>query len=653
MAKIMRKFGEKYGNQVKTALLMLLDAVMINASMILALQLRFDMQPEAWDHIHKFWNIAPIMTVLTIGSFLAVRLYKSIWRYASVDAFLQIVLGTLLGSGATYLFSLIAYTISPDPNLFLMPRTVYLIDWLILLLLVGASRLSMRLAGQWEQTGLPFFGGRKGTRVMVIGAGWAGASVIRDLQSGRYGQSRAILALDDDPAKKGTQINRVPVYQGIQNVEKYARQFEIDEIIIAIAKPKGSLKELMEQCMATRCRLKMVSALRDVGGGQDKVTPVRDVNIADLLGRTEQHLDMTEAKEFFQGKSVLVTGGGGSIGSELCRQIMGFAPRKLTIYDISENYMHDLYFELQEAFGPLVKNTVELCVGSIQDRSRLDTVFGAVRPEIVIHAAAHKHVPLMEECPEQAVKNNVFGTFHTAQCAIAHGVKRFVLISTDKAVNPTNVMGATKRAAEMVIEALQAQGKTEFTAVRFGNVLGSHGSVVPKFERQIRLGGPVTLTHPDIIRYFMTIPEAAGLVLQAASMARGGELFVLDMGEPVKIRELAQRMIQLYADPSGPPVEISYVGLRPGEKLYEELLRDDENITRTSREKIFIAKPEEFSWETVQDMLDKLDLCLSAKGDMRSCLHELIPSYLDADEVNDAAQTKAKQRESQDVAASA
>jgi FlaA1/EpsC-like NDP-sugar epimerase len=307
--------------------------------------------------------------------------------------------------------------------------------------------------------------------------------------------------------------------------------------------------------------------------------------------------------------------------------------------------MHDLYVELQEMFGPLVKNTVELCVGSIQDRSRMDAVFNDVKPEIVIHAAAHKHVPLMEDCPEQAVKNNVFGTLHTAQCAMAHNVKRFVMISTDKAVNPTNVMGATKRAAEMVIESLQGFGKTEFTAVRFGNVLGSHGSVVPLFERQIRAGGPVTLTHPDIIRYFMTIPEAASLVLQAASMARGGELFVLDMGEPMKIRELAERMIQLYADPAAPPVEIRYVGLRPGEKLYEELLRDDESVTRTSREKIFIARPEEFSWETVLSMLDRLQICLDTHGDMRSCLRELIPSYMEADEVNGAAEARVKQEE--------
>ncbi len=649
----MQLFNGRHGNTFRTLLLVLLDVVLINASMIMALQLRFEMQDEVWDHIHKFWNIAPIMTGLTIGSFFAVRLYKSLWQYASVDGLLQIVLGTLLGLGTTYLVSLVSYTISPAPNLFLMPRTVYLIQWLLLLILVGASRLSMRLAMQWGRTGLPFFHNRRtvDSRVMVIGAGWAGASVIRELQSGRFGFSRAVLAVDDDPAKKGTRINSVPVYQGTDNVEMFAKQFEIDEIIIAIATPMGQMRPLIERCLATKCKLKMVTALQDVRSGRDVLSPVRDVNIADLLGRSEQHLDMTEVNTYFEGKCVLVTGGGGSIGSELCRQIMCFSPKKLVIYDIGENYMHDLYYELQEIYGPLTKNTVELCVGSVQDKSRLDSVFQAYKPEIVVHAAAHKHVPLMEDCPEQAVKNNVFGTLNTAQVSISHGAQRFVLISTDKAVNPTNVMGATKRAAEMVIESLQCLGKTEFIAVRFGNVLGSHGSVVPLFERQIRAGGPVTLTHPDIIRYFMTIPEAASLVLQAASMAKGGELFVLDMGEPMKIRELAERMIQLYADPLGPPVEIRYVGLRPGEKLYEELLRDDENVSRTGREKIFIARPEEFSWEMVQQMLDRLQICLDTHGDMRACLHELIPSYQDADAVNSAVQVR--QLEMEKKAASA
>ena len=371
----------------------------------------------------------------------------------------------------------------------------------------------------------------------------------------------------------------------------------------------------------------MVSTLRDVNTGAPALGRVREVNIGDLLGRAEKHLDMTEVEAYFAGKRVLVTGGGGSIGSELCRQIMSFTPAKLVLYDISENYIYDLFFELQEKYGALTRNTVELRVGSIRDKATLDRVFSEFQPEIVIHAAAHKHVPLMEDSPEQAIINNVFGTLNVAQCSLEHGVKRFVMISTDKAVNPTNIMGASKRMAEIIIEALQARGKTQFTAVRFGNVLGSNGSVVPLFERQIRAGGPVTLTHPDIIRYFMTIPEAASLVLQAASIAKGGELFVLDMGKPVKIRELAERMIQLYADPNGPPVEIIYTGLRPGEKLYEELLRDEENSTATSKEKIFIAKPEQVAWPEVERMLRRLRECLDAGGDIRACMHELLPSY--------------------------
>jgi len=319
----------------------------------------------------------------------------------------------------------------------------------------------------------------------------------------------------------------------------------------------------------------------------------------------------------------------------LCRQIMSFVPAQLVIYDISENYMYDLQSELHNRYGEMVRNTLQLRVGSVRDVDTLDRVFAEVKPEIVIHAAAHKHVPLMEDAPEQAVKNNVFGTYNVAECSIRHKVKRFVMISTDKAVNPTNVMGASKRMAEIIIEALQRkQNKTQFTAVRFGNVLGSHGSVVPKFEAQIRAGGPVTLTHPDIIRYFMTIPEAASLVLQAASIARGGELFVLDMGKPVKIKEMAERMIQLYSDPTLPPVEIVYTGLRPGEKLYEELLRTEENSTATSRERIFVARPEQVEWSQVEEMLDKLNRCLDTHGDMKQCMHDLLPSFYEPEAIN-------------------
>lgn len=614
----------RHGMTWHMAGLMLLDAVLAILTLMLALQIYYDMNaPEA--HILHVWRSAPMLIIFTVTSCYAVGLYRSLMRYAGVEALVQIGMGTLLGSGLTYLVSLAAYTIQREPNLFLMPRPVYLVQWLLMFFLVGGSRLSLRIM----QGGVGFLPPHRshGKRVMVVGAGWAGAQVIREVQAGRYGDCTAVLAVDDDAAKQGATLARVPVLLGTDKVEEYAHQYRVDEIIIAIATPNGDLSELIHRCINTGCHVRMVSTLRDMNTGAPALGKMREVDIGDLLGRAEKHLDMTEVQAYFEGRRVLVTGGGGSIGSELCRQIMTFAPAKLILYDISENYMYDLFFELQEKYGVLVKNTVELRVGSIRDRSTLDRVFDEFRPEIVIHAAAHKHVPLMEDSPEQAVINNVFGTLNVAQCAMAHGVKRFVMISTDKAVNPTNVMGATKRLAEIIIEALQAQGRTQYTAVRFGNVLGSNGSVVPLFERQIRAGGPVTLTHPDIIRYFMTIPEAASLVLQAASIAKGGELFVLDMGKPVKIRELAERMIQLYADPNGPPVEIVYTGLRPGEKLYEELLRDEENSTATSKEKIFIAKPEQVAWPQVEQMLEHLQRCLDEGGDMRACLHEILPSY--------------------------
>ena len=615
----------KHGPAWHTALLMLLDAFLTVAAMMMALQIYYDMEaPQA--HIVHVWHIAPILAVLTVGFFYAVGLYKTLMRYASVEALVQIATGALLASGTTYLFSLVCYTIQSEPNVFLMPRPVYLVHWLLLLLLVGGSRFSLRIIGQGGVGILPRRRSR-GKRVMVVGAGWAGAQVIREIQAGRYGDCTAVLAVDDNEAKRGAALGRVPVLMDTHKVGEYVQQYRVDEIIIAIATPNGDLSELIHRCIDTGCHVRMVSTLRDVNTGAPALGRVREVNIGDLLGRAEKHLDMTEVEAYFAGKRVLVTGGGGSIGSELCRQIMSFTPAKLVLYDISENYIYDLFFELQEKYGALTRNTVELRVGSIRDKATLDRVFSEFQPEIVIHAAAHKHVPLMEDSPEQAIINNVFGTLNVAQCSLEHGVKRFVMISTDKAVNPTNIMGASKRMAEIIIEALQARGKTQFTAVRFGNVLGSNGSVVPLFERQIRAGGPVTLTHPDIIRYFMTIPEAASLVLQAASIAKGGELFVLDMGKPVKIRELAERMIQLYADPNGPPVEIIYTGLRPGEKLYEELLRDEENSTATSKEKIFIAKPEQVAWPEVERMLQRLRECLDAGGDIRACMHELLPSY--------------------------
>ena len=614
---------------LQTALLMLMDGVMACLSLILALQIYYDMKPP--ETLEQIWRAMPLLAVVSVGSLYVLGLYRSLLRYASVDTMVQIGAGTLIGSGLTYLLSLMVFTVYRAENLLLMPRPIYLVQWLLMVLMVGVSRFSFRIIGHAGHSGF-IFQKRHARRLMVVGAGWAGAQVIRDVQAGRYGDVQAIIAVDDAPEKRSTRISRVPVVMGTDKVGEYAKQYAIDDIIIAIATPKEDLSPLIQACMATTCRVRMYAAPQEMGASGGRV---RDINIADLLGRAETHLDMTEVREFFTGKRVLVTGGGGSIGSELCRQIMSFIPSKLVIYDISENYMYDLQSELHNKYGEMIRNTLQLRVGSVRDVDTLDRVFAEVKPEIVIHAAAHKHVPLMEDAPEQAVKNNVFGTWNVAEAAVRHKVKRFVMISTDKAVNPTNVMGASKRMAEIIIEAMQKrQNKTQFTAVRFGNVLGSHGSVVPKFEAQIRAGGPVTLTHPDIIRYFMTIPEAASLVLQAASIAKGGELFILDMGKPVKIKEMAERMIQLYSDPTLPPVEIVYTGLRPGEKLYEELLRTEENSTATSRERIFVARPEQVEWEQVEDMLDKLNRCMDTHGDMKACMHDILPSFYEPEAIN-------------------
>ena len=626
----MERNGRFFHKQGRILLLMLLDTLIITATLVFALQTYHDMQAPA-EHIIHMWHSLPLLVLATIGTLYALGFYKGILKYAGVDILIQIATGTLVGTVLTYLVALLESPVSPESNFFLMRRPVYLIQWLMIVILLAGSRFVIRCV---QQPGsLSFLQNRKSSRrVMVVGGGWGGAQVIRDIQAGRNGDCTPVLVVDDDPEKNNTSIGRVPVVMGTDLIAEYVKRYAIDEIIIAIATPQSDLTPLMHACVETGCRVRRYTVMQEMTGSQGTL---RDVNIADLLGREEKHLDMSEVEAVMAGRRVLVTGGGGSIGSEMCRQIMAFVPEKLVLFDINENYMYDLFFELKGKYGELVKNTVELRVGSIRDEQALDRVFAEFRPEIVIHAAAHKHVPLMEDSPEQAVQNNVFGTYKVAQCAVKHGVKRFVMISTDKAVNPTNVMGASKRMAEIIVEAMQKKSETtQFTAVRFGNVLGSNGSVVPLFERQIRNGGPVTLTHPEIIRYLMTIPEAASLVLQAASIAKGGELFVLDMGEPVKIRELAERMIQLYADPLGPRVEIAYTGLRPGEKLYEELLRDEENSTATSKDKIFIAKPEQFDWAFVEHMLAELQRCLDEQGDVHQCMHQLLPSYKTPEEVN-------------------
>ena len=623
---------------VRTGVWLVLDAVLLNLALLLAQVVRYSAD-MSFSFFANSFRLAPAMTVLFLVVFYLFGLYRTMWQYASASDILRIAAASFVATVLTYGFSLTANLFVRPDNLFRLHRMVYLLHWLVVIALVGGSRLLYRTLVMRERFSILRADKSELRRVMVIGAGWAGASVVHEMQRGNYGRCAPVVVVDDDRVRTGSQLSGVPVVRGSGNILKLVSDYRVDEIIIAIATPKGDLKPMIEKCLATGCRVRRVNPLQDVHG-ENNGTQVRDININDLLGRPEEKLDMTPVADFFRDKTVLITGGGGSIGSELCRRLLPLNPARIVLYDISENYMYDLLSELRLHYGAEVKERLALCVGSIRDEQRLNEVFGLYKPQVVLHAAAHKHVPLMEDCPAQAVKNNVFGTYLTAQAAVRHGVKRFVLISTDKAVNPTNVMGATKRLAEMIIEALNASTQTEFTAVRFGNVLGSHGSVVPLFEQQIRSGGPVTLTHPDIIRYFMTIPEAASLVLQAASIARGGELFVLDMGLPVKIRELAERMIQLYAPREGKKVDIVYTGLRPGEKLYEELLLAGEGIAKTENEKIFIAKPEVISMDDLQGMLNTLQQCMDEDGDMLKCLHQLVPTFREAEQVNRDAQNK-------------
>ena len=560
----------------------------------------------------------PILLAATLLGLFFSGIYKTLLRYAGADTFIQAIIGTLAGTGATYLVSLVvslccrSYEREIGMRLILMPRPIYFVQWAVTLALVAGTRFLIR----YKAAGSRRKPDKDTRRILIIGAGYGGAAVIRDIQNGRYGNAVPVAILDDDLQKRNASISRVPVVGDAGNIQDAVDKYSIDEIIIAIATPKGDLTDLLNRCLATGAHVLLYTGVRE--GAE-----ARELNIADLLGRPEQHLDMTEVQEYLTGKIVMITGGGGSIGSELCRQILAFTPKKLVLYDISENYMYDLFFELKEKYGELVANTLVLEVGSVRDEESLRRVMDRYMPDIVIHAAAHKHVPLMETSSEQAILNNVFGTYRTAKVATECGVKRFVLISTDKAVNPTNVMGASKRLAEIIISSIPHH-KTEFMAVRFGNVLGSHGSVVPIFERQIKAGGPVTITDPKIIRYFMTIPEAASLVLQAVSIAKGGELFILDMGQPVKIKDLAEKMIRLYGTGKE---EIVITGLRPGEKLYEELLLDKEHDKATERDRIYVAPQDHYDWETVQQYLDKLEQAIEQHKDIKQILQEILPTY--------------------------
>jgi len=468
--------------------------------------------------------------------------------------------------------------------------------------------------------------------VMVIGAGEAGSLVIQEFKKHPDLKMRPVVLIDDDINKHGMRIHGVRVYGGRHIIPEMVQKKNIKEIIIAMPSvDRFQIREIVSICSETKCKLRIVPGVYELLDGKVSIKRLRDVKIEDLLGREPVKVNLEEISGYLKDKVVLVTGGGGSIGSELCRQIARFKPKELLIFDISENNIYNLEFDLKNLF-PDLKYTA--LIGSIRDRARLEYIFDKYRPNVVFHAAAHKHVPLMELNATEAIKNNVFGTLNVAELADKYNAERFTLISTDKAVNPTNIMGASKRIAEIIIQMMSMKSSTVFSAVRFGNVLGSEGSVVPLFKKQIESGGPVTVTHPEVIRYFMTIPEAVQLVIQAGAMAKGGEIFILDMGEPVKIADLARDMIRLSGLEPDVDIEIKYIGLRPGEKLYEELLLNEEGLTATKYKKIYIAKPTFTNGETFEKELSNLrELLFNSNSEVKDIIKRIVPNYRSNDEV--------------------
>lgn len=560
------------------------------------------------------------------------KLYESLWKYASIDEFLCTVAANLLAGSAVHLImGFLGVNIGLNVNIVAMILTMTFT--------IGI-RVSFRL---WRR-GLSFIPDMKKDknkeRVLIVGGGSAGDMILREILNSEYSKFNPVAIVDDDKMKVGRSILGVKILGTTDDVEKIVKEKYIDSIIIAMPSAANEAKAgIIEKCKRTGCKLKIIPGLYQILNStttiQDKI---RDVEVEDLLGRESIKLDNEGIEDYIKGKTVLVTGGGGSIGSELCRQIAKFSPKILIILDIYENNAYDIQNELKNNFKNL---NLKVLIGTVRDKRRLDMIFTRYNPNIVFHAAAHKHVPLMEESPSEAIKNNVFGTYNVAEAADRHKVQRFVMISTDKAVNPTNIMGATKRCCEMIVQAFNERSNTEFVAVRFGNVLGSNGSVIPLFKNQIKNGGPLTVTHRDITRFFMLIPEAAQLVLQAGAYARGGEVFVLDMGKPVKIYDLAEDLIRLSGLEPGNDIEIKVTGLRPGEKLYEELLMSEEGLMKTGHEKIFVGKPTFKDMEGLVEDLDSLKFVID-KGDKKLItdkLKEIVPTFKDPEEVNSMVKT--------------
>jgi FlaA1/EpsC-like NDP-sugar epimerase len=620
--------------KIRSGMLVVLDVLLINVSLVSAYLLRFDGRFGNIDakYLNNMIYLAIAATIVKIACFIFFRLYSSLWKYAGAYELVSIVAAAMVGNVVMAGVTIFAQTSLPKAltelsflfSRFNAPRSIFIIAFFIDIFLVGGSRFAYRVARRiLRGEVIPI---RNAKRVLIVGGGDAGAIIIKELKNHPELRSVPAAIVDDDINKAGKKINGIPIVGGRDKIVDAAERLAVDEIIIAIPSAgRKAVNDIYNECSKTNCKVKILPSVSDLIDETVTIQKIRDVDIEDLLGREPVRLDCEEISSYLKDKVVLVTGGGGSIGSELCRQIAGFGPKQLVILDNYENGLFEVENELRRSHPGLALAPV---IASIREKARLEAVFGKYRPYAVFHAAAHKHVPLMEANPTEAIKNNVFGTMNVAECSDKFGAKRFVLISTDKAVNPTNIMGATKRIAEMIIQAVNRHSKTEFVAVRFGNVLGSNGSVIPLFRKQIEQGGPVTVTHPEVIRYFMTIPEAVQLVLQAGAMARGGEIFVLDMGQPVKIYDLARKLIKLSGFEPDEDIRIEFTGLRPGEKLYEELLLAEEGLEATKNDKIFAAQPVFTDLALLRREIDHLREIIASNADeIPEYLGHIVPGY--------------------------
>ena len=605
---------------LKVPMIMLLDVLSISSAYFLGLWFRYDFsfQEMRMDHLEGYLSSIGPWCLICILVFAVFKLYSSIWAFVSTSEVFRI-------AGAYAVLAVAGVAIFHFDGI-LMPRASMLVGYIISMVFTVVIRFSYRMwiTVQRKFSQMSQVHGVK--NVMLIGAGDAGRALAMEFTNSQFIRDHLVCIIDDNPVKLHKRLCGVPIVGDRHNIPSIAEQYKISKIIFAIPScPAKTRKEILDICSTTGCEVQMLPGIYQMVNGEFSISKLRKVDPQDMLGRDPIKVNNDEIMDYISGKVVLVTGGGGSIGSELCRQIANANPKQLIIFDIYENNAYNIQMELERNFPNL---NLKVLIGSVRNTNRVDYVVGKYKPDMIFHAAAHKHVPLMEDSPTEAIKNNVFGTYKMAKAAARYGVKRFVLISTDKAVNPTNIMGASKRLCEMVVQMMNRESGTEFVAVRFGNVLGSNGSVIPLFKSQIEAGGPVTVTHPDIIRYFMTIPEAVSLVLQAGYYARGGEIFVLDMGEPVKIDTMARNMIRLSGFEPDVDIQVVYTGLRPGEKLYEELLMKEEGLQETANRLIHIGKPIEMDDEKFKEQLARLELASKAEvANMKEIVAEIVPTY--------------------------